>query len=268
MRALVTNDDGITSPGIRALAEAARDAGLGVTVAAPSWDSSGASASLTAVEKDGRLLVEHQRLDGLDDVAAFSVEAAPAYIVRAAIHGAFGEPPDIVLSGINNGHNTGYAVLHSGTVGAALTAATFGRAAAAFSIGAADRPCWETAKAVARSVLPWLVQSRQQIVLNVNIPDLALGEVRGLVAARLAAFGAVQTNVTELGEGYVKLEYSELSATHQPGTDAALLAEGYACYTPLRSVCEADAADTSGLNDALRADARSGRHEDESSGRM
>src|SRR5919106_1774673 len=128
-RALVTNDDGIDSAGIGMLARAAADAGLEVTVAAPSWDSSGASASLTAVEEDGRFLVESRTPDGAgeddhSDAEWYAVEAAPAFIVRAGVEGAFGEPPDVVLSGINLGQNTGAAVLHSGTVGAVLTAAT------------------------------------------------------------------------------------------------------------------------------------------------
>src|SRR3989442_413374 len=127
MRALITNDDGVKSTGIRVLATVAVDAGLDVVVAAPGWDSSGASASLTAVEHGGRLKLQRRILDGLDGVTAFAVEAAPAFIVRAAMTGAFGDPPDIVLSGVNHGPNTGRAVLHSGTVGAALTASTFGR---------------------------------------------------------------------------------------------------------------------------------------------
>ena len=93
MRALVTNDDGIASLGLRALARAALDTGLDVTVAAPSWDSSGASASLTGVEQDGRLLFQRDHSDGWEGMTAFSVEAAPAFIVRAAVHGAFGDPP-------------------------------------------------------------------------------------------------------------------------------------------------------------------------------
>ena len=125
MRVLVTNDDGVDSPGIRALARACEVAGLEVTVAAPAWDSSGASASLTGVQQDGRLLL-HRR-GGWGAAQVFGVEAAPAFIVPAGVHGAFGEPPDIVVSGINIGANTGHAVLHSGTVGAALTAWTFGR---------------------------------------------------------------------------------------------------------------------------------------------
>src|SRR5438105_13538273 len=126
MRALVTNDDGVDSPGIRALAGAAVEAGLDVVVAAPSWDSTGASASRTAVGTDGRLLLEPRHFKELPDIPVFSVEAAPAYIVRAGLRGAFGAVPDIVLSGINVGANTGGSVLHSGTVGAVLTAFTQG----------------------------------------------------------------------------------------------------------------------------------------------
>ena len=120
MRALITNDDGVDSAGIRALARVAVDAGLDAFVAAPSWDSSGAAASLTAVEHDGRFLLHEVTYDELPEVVVFAVEAAPAFIVRAAATGAFGPPPEIVLSGINRGPNTGHAVLHSGTVGAAL----------------------------------------------------------------------------------------------------------------------------------------------------
>jgi 5'-nucleotidase len=254
MRALITNDDGVASEGIRTLAACAHLAGLDVTVAAPSWDTSGASASLTAVEKDGRVLVARQPAHGWGDVQAFGVEAAPAYIVRAGVHGAFGPPPDIVLSGVNSGPNTGHAVLHSGTVGAAMTASTFGRPAAAFSLdNDGSRPAnWETAATVIQSVLSWLIDNPRQIVLNVNIPDVPPDRLQGLVEARLSNFGAVQTNVTEIGEGYVKLEYREMAAEADPGTDVALLDEGYACFTPLTVVCENAGADVAGLRDEPR----------------
>lgn len=81
MRALITNDDGVDSPGIQALTAAAVDAGLDVVVAAPGWDSSGASASLTAVERDGRLVLEERSFRETSDVVAYAVEAAPAFIV-------------------------------------------------------------------------------------------------------------------------------------------------------------------------------------------
>lgn len=247
MRALVTNDDGIDSPGLLALARAARDAGLEVTVAAPSWDSSGASASLTGVERDGRLLFEKRSRDQWTGMDAFAVEAAPALIVWAAVHGAFGDPPDLVVSGINNGANAGHAVLHSGTVGAALTASTFERPAVAFSMAAAKPRHLDTAAGLASSVLAWMQDASRPIVLNVNVPDVPTDQLRGLVPTRLASYGAVQTNITESGAGYVQFEFNEPDADHETGTDTAALAEGYACFTALSAVCEHEGADTTGL---------------------
>jgi 5'-nucleotidase len=99
-------------------------------------------------------------------------------------------------------------------------------------------PHWETAAEVARLVLPTLLESAPGAVLNVNAPNVALDAVQGLVRARLARFGAVQTNVAEKGEGYVKVALAEIDAEYEPGTDAALIASGYATVTPLRAVCE------------------------------
>jgi 5'-nucleotidase len=266
--ALITNDDGVGSLGIRTLAGVAVAAGLEVVVAAPSWDSSGASASLTAVEEGGRFLVE--ALDwSADGAAAYAVEAAPAYIVRAALTGAFGDVPDVVLSGVNHGPNTGHAILHSGTVGAALTASTHGRRAMAVSIGVpADQAVsgsgratevdavepLEAAAAVAGPVLRWLLDAPAAMVLNVNVPHRRPDEVRGLVRARLAPFGAVQATVTERGAGYVKLDYRAVEAEAEPGTDAALLAAGWATVTPVLAVCEAGGARLEGLAEAPPGD--------------
>jgi 5'-nucleotidase len=247
MRALITNDDGIGSAGILVLAKTAVEAGLDVTVAAPGWDSSGASASLTSVESDGRLLVEERRLDDLDDVKGFAVEAAPAYIVRAGITGAFGPPPDVVLSGMNHGRNTGYAVLHSGTVGAALTAMTHGRLAMAVSVDSPTPTQWGTAAAVAAVALRWLLDVESPVVLNVNVPDVVGEQLGGFRRAHLAKFGAVQTTLTETGSGYVKFEYSDVDAKYEEGTDAALLEAGIATFTPLQPVCEASSVDTTSL---------------------
>lgn len=248
MRALITNDDGIQSEGLRCLALAAREAGLDAVVAAPSWDSSGASASLTAVEQDGRLLLDERRLEGLDGTPAFAVEAAPAFIVRAALNGAFGPNPDLVLSGVNLGPNTGHAVLHSGTVGAALTASIHGRPAAAFSIGTGSTVHWDTAAAVASSVIGWMMAARPSAVLNVNVPNLPEPSLRGFEPARLAPFGAVHTHVTETGKGYVKLAFEEAREEAEAGTDAAFLAEGCACYTPLVAPCERSVKRLAGLH--------------------
>jgi 5'-nucleotidase len=247
VRCLVTNDDGIDSPGLRALALVALEAGLEVVVAAPMREASGASAAITAVEEDGRFVVEARPIPGLDNASAvLAVDGLPAFIALTGMRGAFGPPPDIVLSGINNGPNTGYAVLHSGTVGAALTASTFGARAMAVSLNlriltasAEQGPHWGTAAEFARRTLAVLADSEPGTVLNVNAPNLPVDEVKGFERARLARFGAVQTNVAERGEGYVKLALAEIDAEYEPGTDAALIAAGYATITPLSAVCEA-----------------------------
>jgi 5'-nucleotidase len=88
--ALITNDDGIDSPGLRALAAVARDAGWEVLVAAPTREFSGTSAAMSAVEDEGRILVEPTPLAGLDDVPAYAVAASPAFIVHVAMAGGFG----------------------------------------------------------------------------------------------------------------------------------------------------------------------------------
>jgi 5'-nucleotidase len=246
---LVTNDDGVDSPGVWALAAAAHRLGHDVVVAAPAWDSSGSSASLTAVLQDGRLLLEPRPWPELPDVPGFAVQAPPAYIVAAAAGGAFGPPPDIVLSGVNTGANTGQAVLHSGTVGAALTASTYGKRGMAVSLAFDQRWHWETAEAVAATALRWLVGAPPPIALNVNVPNVAPSALRGLRPANLARFGLVQTVVTESGHGWVKVEYEPVREAPAPGSDSALLADGYATFTALNTVCESGI-DTSGLEPA------------------
>lgn len=260
-RVLVTNDDGIDSDGVRRLAIAAREAGLDVVVAAPSAEASGSSASIAVVEQDGRVPVVRRDLAGLSGVPAYAVSAPPAFITLIATREAFGPPPDIVLSGINRGANTGRAVVHSGTVGAALSAAAYGHAALAVSLdivgptgaegtggathgGAADaRPHppthahWDTAACLAARLLPLL---SDQFVLNLNVPNLPPDEVRGLRQGRLAAFGAVQTSIAEAGEGLVRAEVDEPDAGVEPDTDATLVAAGWACVTPLTPPREAD----------------------------
>jgi 5'-nucleotidase len=252
-RVLVTNDDGVESAGIRALAGVGVAAGLDVVVAAPSWDSSGASSSLTCVEKDGRLLVDRRRWDDLSDVAVHAVEAAPAYIVRAGLEGAFGGRPDIVLSGINVGQNTGTSVLHSGTVGAVLTASTHGVSGLAVSLAMGGPPRWETAATFAGRALRWLLDADPGVALNLNVPDLPVDSVRGLVRAHISSAGVVQTTLTEVGKGYVKLAYVEGDGDPEPGSDAALLADDYATITPVLAPCEAMGVDTEALTDE-RAD--------------
>lgn len=248
MRALITNDDGIDSRGIHTLTRVALSAGLEVTVAAPHAERSGSSAALSALGEGGRLLVERHELDGFDGVPALAVQASPAMIVFTAARGAFGEPPEIVLSGINHGPNTGRAILHSGTVGAALTAAAHDLPALAVSL-ATDRPThWDTGAQVAAHALDWfLAKVHQPYVLNVNVPDIPPDRLRGLRAGGLAGFGAVQANIGERGQGFVAMTLEIIDDAPEPDTDVALLRQGYASATVLQAPCESRAIDLSTL---------------------
>lgn len=266
IRILITNDDGVDSPGIIALARAAVERGALVVVAAPHKEVSGASAAMSAMEDDGHMVLQPRRLDGLAGVPSYAVAASPAFITMMGLRGTFGPPPDVVLSGVNRGANAGSAVLHSGTVGAAMTAAQVGCRAIAVSLdvlpagsasvasggaavspggiaalvaeGEADRN-WDTAAQLAVELLPNLLTTPPGTVLNLNVPDAPRDGLKGMRRAKLAKFGQVQMTVTERGERHVRLALVQPDAPLEQGTDLALLSHGYATVTPLRRVAEA-----------------------------
>lgn len=245
LRALITNDDGIDSPGLWALAAGARDAGFDVVVAAPHVDASGVGGSVLSVREDNRTRLHRRELADLPGIPAFAVEGHPSYIVHAAGRGWLDPVPDVVLSGINLGANVGRAVLHSGTVGAALTAALHGWRGLAVSLDCgwepAGRPHWETVLHLLPEVLDVLLAGPEGTVLSLNVPDRPVAEIGALREARLARFGAVQIRVDHrTGDDCdtLHMQGSELSTPPEPGTDTALLAAGHPTLTELRSISE------------------------------
>lgn len=237
MRTLITNDDGIDSPGLTVLARVALAAGHDVVVAAPRRESSGASASLMGAEDDGRLVVERRTPPGLPDgIDAFGVRATPALITMVAAHGGFGDPPDLVLSGVNRGANTGHATLHSGTVGATHAASTHKILGMAVSLNSADPQHWDTAGHFAARMLAWLLEHPDPSgVVNLNVPDRPLADVLGLRRAPLASFGMVHARIRELDQGHLTLTYTGTDASSEPRSDAGLLSRGWATVSLLRA---------------------------------
>jgi 5'-nucleotidase len=252
-RILITNDDGIDAPGIRWLARAVARQGFDAVVAAPLTEASGSGAAMTAVEKNGKIVVESRELTGVKNVPAYAVAASPAFIVLLALRGAFGAAPDVVLSGINRGANAGAAVIHSGTVGATLTASHAGLHGMAVSLdvltgrndgfradpAADEKRHWTSAAELAVKLLPTLTHTPPGTILNVNVPDLHVDGIRGLRRAGLARFGQVQMSVAEAGEGFVRTAVQAADEPLEEGTDLAALADGYAVVTPLRAPTEA-----------------------------
>ncbi|OZM70516.1 5'/3'-nucleotidase SurE [Amycolatopsis antarctica] len=240
MRALITNDDGIGSEGLVVLALAAVEAGLEVTVAAPHTEASGTGAGLTVVPEDGRSVVEKTTLDGLDGIPCFTVTAHPAFITLAAIGGTFGPAPDVVLSGVNRGANTGRAVLHSGTVGAALTAGANGLLGLAASLVVRDGPPrWDTAAALLPAALPPLLGAEPGTVLNVNVPDVPPAELGALTDAGLSSAGVVQARTSGEDGPATDVATTVVPGRAEPGTDEDLLDRGLPTVTSLRPVSAA-----------------------------
>jgi 5'-nucleotidase len=259
VRVLVTNDDGVSSPGIAALAGALAGAGYDVVVAAPLDDRSGSGAGIGPMHLNEHISVESAVLPDLPGLPAWGVEGPPALAVMAARLGAFGEPPDLVASGINPGCNTGRSVLHSGTVGAALTAANFGISALAVSIDVGDPYHFQTAAALAVDVAGWLAGQPERTVINLNVPNVAREEIRGVRAARLAPFGTVRAAIAEHRRGRLQLEMRATGVELAPDTDTALVKAGFAAVTSLAGIREdTERPNPAGeLDGALRAGAGS-----------
>ena len=185
MRILVTNDDGVSAPGLAALTRAlvawadrrrAGDPAHEIIVVAPSSNYSGAGAAVGSVTDHTTIPYQRAYVEGAEAVEAYGLDASPALSVIAGALGAVGPKPDLVLSGINDGVNVGRSVLHSGTVGAALTASQLGISALAVSLRVGDGPDpWESAAELAVALIPLLVAAPVRTVLNLNVPHLPAG---------------------------------------------------------------------------------------------
>src|SRR5690625_2012743 len=231
MYALVTNDDGIDSPGLIPIAHAALEAGYKVLVAAPNKQYSGAGASLDGEPEESGFKVSKGRPPGLSEqVESIAVHASPALIAYGATLEFFGPRPDVVLSGVNLGPNVGPAVVHSGTVGAALTAAAMRIPALAASMSTMNPQRWDTAQNIIARVLPTVPSlPADGRILNLNIPDLDLADVRGIRAGTLGRYADSSDEVADQvkmllgGDAIVNL-LSEFEA----GSDGLLLSQGWA----------------------------------------
>jgi len=239
VRILATNDDGIEAEGLHVLARRVAEAGHELVVAAPNTDASGSGAAIGLFHSDSRIDVRRVELPKCD-APAWAVGGPPGLCTLAARLGAFGDPPEIVVSGINAGLNTGRAILHSGTVGAALTAQNFGAKGLAVSVAAGDEWHWESAATVALEVLDVLADAPARSVLNLNVPALPRDRIKGLRWARLAAFGAVRAAVAHSeSEGHLQIELRAVDDELPADTDTALADAGYATLTTIVGIAEA-----------------------------
>jgi 5'-nucleotidase len=229
MRILVSNDDGYFSPGIVLLAE--RLAALGtVTVVAPERDHSGASNSLTL----DRPLTARRAANGFT-----YVNGTPTDCVHLALTGMIVPLPDLVVSGINHGANMGDDTIYSGTVAAATEGYLFGIPSIAVSLVGKVGRNFETAAQVAVDVVKRAMRFPfgAPVLLNVNVPDVALDELGGFEATRLGRRHKAEPVVqmqTPRGETAYWIGAAGDAQDAGPGTDFHAVAAGRVSITPLQ----------------------------------
>ncbi|MGE0394979.1 MAG: 5'/3'-nucleotidase SurE [Vicinamibacterales bacterium] len=254
-RILLTNDDGVAAPGLQAMAEALRALG-DVQIIAPAENQSARGTALTTADPIHRLDITLP-----NGLAAIGLTATPATTVRVAVTKIAVQRPDLVVSGINNGVNTGLAAYISGTVAAAREAASMGIPAIASSLAfraAKDvvsfRAAAEATVRVARIVrtqgLP------KGIFLGVNVPEGTMATYKGIRATRQGtSLGVVESYDERLsprtGKPYYWNRLVEAGATDVEGTDTWAVGQGYVAVTPYR-VGEFDQATFDTLQGALK----------------
>ena len=232
-RILLTNDDGIRSPGLQLLARALAEDHDDMIVAAPASDMSGAGTGIGRYDPADPAGLRRAEIDGLE---AYAVEGPPGLAVMAAALGAFGRRPDLVVAGPNAGINTGHSVVHSGTVGAALTAQTFGGNGLAVSLAPSDPWQWETAVEIARAAVRWVIAQPRGTMLNVNVPARGLDDLAGITWAELDAFGHFRVATANTAGGTLELSVGERGRRSDPSTDTALCLAGHVTLTLLSTV--------------------------------
>jgi 5'-nucleotidase len=253
----VTNDDGIDSVGLHVLARAMRAHGE-VIVAAPDREFSGSGASI------GSLLemtpeVHVSNVEGID--TAWSVSGPPALCVMFASLEAFGQPPDLVVSGINPGNNVGRSIYHSGTVGACTTARSSGITGVAVSQSVTgwgvegqgwdemlENQRWDSAAEVASVVVEGLVRDMptEPLVINLNVPNTEMDEILGwrrtpvaFKPPRSMSTVSLEPKTGHDGSYRVRMEWGE--PTEVPGNhDSNTVMAGFVSITSLSRMAESD----------------------------
>ncbi|MDQ8037931.1 MAG: 5'/3'-nucleotidase SurE [Pedobacter sp.] len=233
MRFLLSNDDGVQSPGLEALAEALATIGE-VTVVAPDSERSAFSSALTL---DRPLRPVKQR-NGF-----WAVNGTPADCVHLALNGFLDFEPDIVVSGINSGANLGDDTLYSGTVAAALEGRFLGKTGIAVSLVGAHAKGYgiesyrPAAAMVVRLIKGWShLRLPERTILNVNVPDMPLEDLRGFKVTRLGHRGRAKDVLTLEDPRGRKTYWIGLSGEPVDsgvGTDFHAVSEAYVSVTPL-----------------------------------
>ncbi len=181
MNILLTNDDGIYAEGIRVLYESLRDLG-DVTVVAPDTERSAVGHAITLSDP-----LRVKKVTSGNKFFGYATTGTPADCVKLAIRAILRKRPDIVISGINLGPNTGYSVLYSGTVSGATEGAILNIPSFAISLATFENPDYRVAAGFAKKLARLIMNNKgipQGTLLNVNIPAVAKKNIKGVKIVR------------------------------------------------------------------------------------
>jgi 5'-nucleotidase len=236
VRILLTNDDGVYAPGLRALQKELQKLGE-VTVVAPATEQSAVGHSITLLTP---LLVQ-EVLDETNQFMGWAVEGRPADCVKLALLELLPEPPDLLVSGLNAGSNAGINVLYSGTVAAAIEGAFFHRTSIAVSLEyTKPKPLdFPRAADLARRVIEQIMahQPADGSLFNINIPSFDKGPIRGIRTVPQNVAPYVETfdrRVDPRGRVYFWTNPGLDCPEPHPDTDVTAMREGYITVTPLQ----------------------------------
>jgi len=236
MLILVTNDDGVTAPGLLALVQEMRRVGR-VRVLAPdrNWSASGHVKTMHRPLRVREVLLA-------DSTAAFTSDGAPSDCVAVALLGYLDEKVDLVVSGINPNANIGHDVTYSGTVTAAMEAVIGGVPGIAVSLHSPENHLGDLdygpAARVARNIVERLFTNGMdsKTLLNVNVPYLTDHEIKGVMVTRqgLRLYrDRLDKRTDPRGRPYYWIGGDAPTAVPDEGTDFGALAQGYVSITPL-----------------------------------
>jgi len=264
---LLTNDDGVAAPGLRALGDSLAAAGHRVTIVAPDTNASGSSMSFSWGE------VSVRQESSVPPVYAVGATPAATVVLAATSLYPDGRRPDLVVSGINPGPNTGPWLVVSGTLGAALAGTVLldppvpGVAVSAARLvreeppdSPANRAQWQAvaqhaAKLVA-ATRGWFCRdghvAQRRTVLNVNYPERPVASVRGTVVAQQGTVSDERIRFTPSGNGLYRAKLAPGDAVDAPESDDHWLGLGYVTVTPVNADLGDGSAPTEALTRRLR----------------
>jgi 5'-nucleotidase len=232
VRILISNDDGIDSPGIEALANELKKIGE-VTVIAPRTEKSAVGHAITM--KLPLRITEHFK-NG--EFFGYAIEGTPADCVKIGIRNILETPPDIVISGINNGSNAAINIIYSGTVSAAREAAIMDIPSIAVSVTSHDTKDFSYAAVIAKELALMVVEKElpKGTLLNVNIPNLPKEEICGIsltLQGKSKWDDIYEERIDPYGKKYYWLTGSMVDTDKDMDTDQFALKNNFISVTPI-----------------------------------